>query len=576
MTKIRQPIVTVVGHVDHGKTSILDSFRGSSFQECEAGGITQKISFTKYPLEQMKKACPLVEKEGVWLEIPGFLFIDTPGHAAFTSLRKRGGSLADLAILVVNIKDGIKPQTAEVLQILKAHKTPFVIALNKVDTISGWRVGESCKLKESIKGQAENVSQEFEEARLTFQGALQSQGFDSELYYEISDFSKQIAIVPCSAKTKEGIPELLYVLAGLSQRFLKEGLKIGNETKGVILEVKKEKNLDSIEAILYDGVLKEGDEIAIANFGDPILSKVRSIEEIQDLSYLFKNVKETRAASGLRLQLTNKEGVLAGMLFQKIDGNLDKIKEDFKKEISESVKCDRLGIIVRADSLGSLEALMTLLKQAGIKVLKAGIGSIGKTDVISAKANKEINELDSAIVGFNVEVEKDLIARDVKIITNPVVYKLIEDLQEWRISKKAEIERERLMGLANICKLEILEKYIFRNSNPAVFGVKVLGGKVKPGIYLIDGNGESLAKIKGIQDDKKNVQEAEEGKEVAISLPGVTFDRRLKGVKYLYSDLGEKGFRNFKKNKDLLTAGEKQVLQEIAEIKRRKNEEWGV
>ena len=137
--KIRQPIVTVVGHVDHGKTSILDSLRDSCVQEDEAGGITQKISFTSYPMDQLKTACPLIDKNGIQLNIPGFLLIDTPGHAAFTNLRKRGGSLADLAVLVIDINDGIKPQTAEVIQILKHNKTPFIIALNKIDNISGWK-----------------------------------------------------------------------------------------------------------------------------------------------------------------------------------------------------------------------------------------------------------------------------------------------------------------------------------------------------------------------------------------------------------------------------------------------------
>src|SRR3989304_2161955 len=164
--KIRQPIVTVCGHVDHGKTSILDSFRGSSVQEGEAGGITQKISFTKYPLEMVKSACPLVEKSGVKLGIPGFLFIDTPGHAAFTNLRKRGGALADLAILVVSIKEGVKPQPAAVLQILKANKVPFLIALNKIDSISGWKPHSGKSIKETIENQAINVSQEFQEALL--------------------------------------------------------------------------------------------------------------------------------------------------------------------------------------------------------------------------------------------------------------------------------------------------------------------------------------------------------------------------------------------------------------------------
>jgi translation initiation factor 5B len=571
IAKIRQPIVTVCGHVDHGKTSILDRFRGTSLQEKEAGGITQKISFTKYPLEQIKKASPLTEK--VNLEIPGFLFIDTPGHAAFTNLRKRGGALADLAILVVSIKEGIKPQTAEVIQILKANKVPFLIALNKVDTISGWTKRES--IKESIESLPINAKDEFEEAFLTFQGSLKEHGFDADLFFNITDFAKKIAIVPTSARTGEGISELLFVLCGLSQKYLKEKLKISKEAKGVILEIKKEKGKDSIEAILYDGELKEGDEIAIGSFGEPISSKIRAIEEILPLSDKYKPVDSVLAATGVRLILTNKEGVLSGMPFQKVDNNLEKIKSEFKKEISGIIKHDKQGIIIKADSLGSLEALIFLLKQEHIQIIKSGIGSIGKSDIVNAKANLDINPLDAVIVGFNVELEEDVDKGNVKIVTNDVVYKLIEDLQKWRKERSAEIEKEKLMGLATICKLEILHQYMFRNSNPTIFGVKVLAGKARVGIPLIDNNGEEVARIKSLQHDKSSVNEATQGQELAMALPGITFDRRLKDIKYLYAQLSEKQFRAFKENKDLLSGDEMKVLGEIADIKRKKDINWG-
>jgi translation initiation factor 5B len=556
MAKIRQPIVTVCGHVDHGKTSILDRFR---------------ISFTKYPLEQIKKASPLAAK--VNLEIPGFLFIDTPGHAAFTNLRKRGGALADLAILVVAVKEGIKPQTAEVIQILKANKVPFLIALNKVDTISGWTKRES--VKESIESLPINAKDEFEEAFLTFQGSLKEHGFDADLFFNITDFAKKVAIVPTSARTEEGISELLFVLCGLSQKYLKEKLKISKEAKGVILEIKKEKGKDSIEAILYDGELAEGDEIAIASFGDIIISKIRAIEEISPLSDKYKPAKSVLAATGVRLILTNKEGVLSGMPFQKVDNNLEKIKSEFKKEISGMIKHDKQGIIIKADSLGSLEALIFLLKQENIQIIKSGIGPIGKSDIGSAKANLDINPLDAIIVGFNVELEEDVERGNVKIITNDVVYKLIEDLQKWRKERSAEIEKEKLMGLATICKLEILHQYMFRNSNPAIFGVKVLAGKARVGIPMIDNNGEEVARIKSLQHDKSSVSEATQGQELAMALPGITFDRRLKDIKYLYAQLSEKQFRAFKENKDLLSGDEMKVLGEIADIKRKKDISWG-
>jgi translation initiation factor 5B len=571
--KIRQPIITVAGHVDHGKTSILDCFRGSSIQESEAGGITQKISFTKYPLEQIKKTCPLIKEKNIDIQIPGFLFIDTPGHAAFTNLRKRGGSLADLAILVVDIKEGIKPQTAEVISLLKANKTPFVIALNKIDTISGWPQKDS--IKDSLNNLALNVKQEFETSLMIFQGALQSHGFNSSLYYDIKDFTKEIALVPCSAKTNQGISELLFVLSGLSEKFLSDQLKISEDSKGVILEIKKDKAMENIEAILYDGKLKDNDKLAIATFDGASEVKIRALHEIKPLSNKYESKKEVVAATGIRLQLTNKEGLLPGMPFQKINNNFKELKEQFKKEISGTVKIDNSGIIVKADSLGSLEALLTLLKQSNIKVVKAGIGPINKKDLISAKANLEINPLDSIVIGFNVEMEEELKLGKIKVLTNEVVYKLIEDLEEWRKIKHSEMERERLLELSTICKIEILPAHVFRNSNPAIFGAKILAGKLKSQQILIDDGDNNLAKTKGIQSENHSVEEATEKMEVAISLPGINFERQLKDKKFLYSQISESEFKKFKKNKDLLSQEEIKLLQEIAEIKRKKNESWG-
>ncbi len=583
--KIKQPIVTVCGHVDHGKTSILDCLRGTCVQEGEKGGITQKISFTLYPMNQLKLTCPLIEKSGIKLNIPGFLLIDTPGHAAFTNLRKRGGSLADLAILVIDINEGIKPQTAEVIQILKLNKTPFLIALNKIDNISGWRKNNEKPLKESIESQAMNVKQTFDERYMTLIGSLNSHGFDADLYYNISDFTKKIALVPCSARTREGIPELVMMLCGLSQKYLSDKLKLGKEPKGVLLEIKKEKSTNYIEAILYDGELKKTDEIAIASFDiekDPIITKIRILEEIEPLCARFKPKEKVTASTGLRMQLVEKEEVLPGMPFEIYKNNIKELREKFKKEISEKIQTKNKGIIAKADSLGSLEALLFLLENQKIPVVKAGIGNINKADVISAKANIDINELDAIIAGFNVSIEEDAneLIRDqgkkIKVITEEVVYKLIENLIDWRLEKQKEIEKKRLMELTTICKLKILHQYVFRNTSPAIFGVKVEAGKLKQQIHLIDENGEKVGKIKNIQSEKKSVSEANDGMEVAVSMSGINFERVMKNKNFLYSDLGESQFRNFKKNKDLLSGNEMRILQEIAEIKRKTKADWGI
>jgi len=258
------------------------------------------------------------------------------------------------------------------------------------------------------------------------------------------------------------------------------------------------------------------------------------------------------------------------MPFVAYSGDKEKIKKEFKKEISENIKTQKQGIIAKADSLGSLEALLVLLKQENISVVKVGIGNINKSDIISANANLKINELDAIIVGFNVSVDEDAkeIQSNTKILTNEVIYKLIEEIVEFRTEKRKEIEKKRLMGLTTLCKLKILPEYVFRNTKPAIFGVKVEAGKLISGLNLIDKKGEKVGRIKNIQSEKKSVEEAVENMEVAISIPGVNFERQLKTKEFLYSNISDSQFKNFKKNKDLLSQNEIKVLQEIAEIKR--------
>ncbi len=574
--KIRSPIITVAGHVDHGKTSLLDNIRKTGVQETESGGITQKISFTKVPIENIKKRCQLIQDKGLKLEFPGFLFIDTPGHAAFSHLRKRGGSLADIAILVIDINEGLMPQSIEVIEILKLNKIPFIIALNKIDNISGWRINYKI-LKENIDRQSINTKIQFDEKVFTIIGALYHHSFNSKLFYEIKDFTKEIALVPCSAKTGEGINELILTISGLSQKFLKQQLKLGQNAKGVILEIKKEKSMEYIEAIIYDGILNLKDEIAIATFDEPIITKIRVLEEIEPASLKFKPTERVIAATGIRMQLVNAKSILPGMPFTIYKNNLEDIKKEFKKDLT-TIRIDKEGIIIKADSLGSLEALITLLRQEKIHVISAGIGKINKKDITQAKANIEIDKLNAIILGFNVVIDDEINETDIKnikIITNDVIYRLIEDVKKFQEEKTNEIKKERLLDLSTISKLKILNQFVFRNSNPAVFGIRIDAGKIRKGIPLITENGKNIGRVKDIQDEKNSVEEAVEGKETAISIPGLNFERQLKDISYLYSDLTEKQFKKFKNNKDLLTQSELQALQKIAEIKRITNPNWG-
>lgn len=571
---IRQPIVTVIGHVDHGKTSILDSIRSSAVASKEAGGITQKISFTSYPAEIINKRCrELLEKFKINIDIPGFLFIDTPGHAAFTNLRKRGGSLADLAILVIDINEGLMPQTIESINILKTNKTPFVIAINKIDAVGGWQKKNEDIMK-NFNSQSEFAKKNFENKLYKIIGSLSEFGFDSDLFFRINDFTKQISLIPCSGKTGEGIQELVVMLSGLSQRFLKGKLEIHKEAKGSIIEVKREKENIYIEAIIYDGSISVNDTIVIAGLENPVVTKVRSLFEALPLAKGFKAEKTVNAAAGIRMQTPNADKILPGMPFL-VSDDIKKASSEIQKEISESINLDDEGVAVKADSLGSLEALIAMLRDKNIRIKKAGIGNINKLDAAASSSNFNDDPLNAVVLGFNVSVNNDVKEADVKILANDVVYKLIEDLEKWKKERAVEIEREKLKGLTMPCKIKILP-FVFRQSHPAIFGVNIEKGVLKTGIDLIDGNGEKVDNVKAIQSENKSAEKADKGKEVAISLPNTNFNRKLKKGQTLYSDMSEYNFRVLKENKKLLNQEEIILLQEIADIKRKTKATWGL
>ena len=295
MKSLRSPTCVFVGHVDHGKSSILDKIRGTSIVKQEAGGITQKISCSKVSLENIKKLSGVIfNKLKFDITIPGILFIDTPGHASFTSLRKRGGNISDIAVLVVDIREGFKPQTIEAIEILKHYKTPFILALNKIDLLSGWRSNNDKYLIESINFQGEFVRNLLDQRLYEIVGRLHEYGFNSERFDRVQDFTKQVAIVPLSALTGEGIPELVMIISGLAQKYLEEKLKVHKEEqgKGVVLEVNEQKGLGCVlNVILYDGSLNVNDIILVGGLQKVVTSKVRGIFENG------KNVKNVDAAS---------------------------------------------------------------------------------------------------------------------------------------------------------------------------------------------------------------------------------------------------------------------------------------
>jgi len=574
MKSIRSPVCTVMGHVDHGKTTLLDSIRGTAIALGEAGGITQAISSTNMSIDVIKQICgDLLKKLKFKIALPGILFIDSPGHAAFKNLRKRGGNLADIVILIVDINEGFKPQTEECIEILKQYKTPFVIAANKIDLIPGWNQNEHKLILENIKKQSSAIQELVDTKIYGLVGKLHEKGFNSERFDRVDDHTKQIAIVPISAKSREGLPELFMVLTGLAQKFLEGCLEcdLEKEGKGTILEVKEEKGLGTtLDIILHDGKLKVNDQIVIGGLVNPIVTKVKALFE--PYKKKLKKIKEVNAAIGVKISAPKIKEAISGMPLKVANENLEKAKKEVQEEVEEVIiETDKRGIVVKADSLGSLEALINLLKEKKIDIKRASIGNISKKDM--AEASSESDELNKVILGFNVGGGED---KKVKIIKDDVIYRIIEEFEKWREEEERRIELDKVKGLVKPCKIEVMRNYVFRQSNPAVVGTDVLKGILTSNTPLMKGNGIGVGRVCSLQLEGENVAEAKKGEQVAMAIQGITIGRQIKEGEILFSDIDEKDFIEYKQLKRFLNDDEVEVLKEIARIKREQNPVWGV
>jgi len=583
MKYIRQPIVSVLGHVDHGKTSLLDFIRGSTVAARESGAITQHIGATEVPIEAIYDICGNLLKEKKFT-LPGLLFIDTPGHHAFTTLRTRGGSLADLAILIVDINEGFKPQSYESIKILKQYKTPFVIAANKIDAISGWQKSDETA-KGRIDKQRKNVKTLFEERIYEIIGTVSEQKLNADLYFNISDFRKTIGVIPISAKTGEGIPELLMILVGLAQRFLEDRLHIeSGPGKGSVLEVKEEVGLGkTIDAIIYNGTIKNDDKIVIGTIDKPVVTRIKALlkpkplDEIRDPRERFDNVAEVHAACGIKISSPDLENVIPGAAIRVVKDNLEEVINEIKNQTKIDFELDEQGIIIKADTIGSLEALIKESKEKGIKIRKAEIGNVSKRDIV--ETDSTIDPFNKIIFAFNVkilpEAKEELQKLDITIFDEDVIYTIMENYDEWIEKKKAALERERRQDYIHPGMIKFLPEYVFRVSHPAVIGIRVLSGRIRTGLRLMKEDGRIIGSIKGMQSENKPIEEAIQGQEVAISIEGVTVGRQIKGEDILYTDLPASDAKKLR-DMDVLNADERDVLNKIFEIKRKTDKFWGM
>lgn len=589
--KIRSPIVSVLGHVDHGKTTLLDYIRGSTIAAKEAGGITQHIGATEIPNDTIENICgDFISKLAIKDLIPGLFFIDTPGHAAFTSLRKRGGALADLAVLILDVNDGFKPQTYEALNILKMYKTPFIVVANKIDRLFGWEVHEGASFRETFSNQAKSVQQDLDNKIYEIVGELHKEGFQSERFDRVSNFASQISIIPISAKTGEGVIEVLAMLLGLAQEYLTEQLEIDENApaKGTVLEIKEETGLGvTLDAIIYDGVLRTNDEIALMlSSEDVLVTKIRSIlrplplEEMRDSKKKFRKLDEVVAAAGIKVAAPHLDDVVSGSPFRVLSEDTD-VEQEILNEIDNiTIDTEDEGILVKADTIGSLEAVVKLLREMDIPIRAADIGDVNRRDIINSSIAYDENELHGAIIAFNVDVhpnsEEDLNNSEVKLFSGDVIYQILEEYEEWVKQKQEDKKKSFYDAIIKPAKFVSLPKLVFRQSKPAIIGIESLSGTLKQGQQLINKDGHVVGSIASMEDKGETLPDISRGQRVAMAIKDAIVGKDFEEGDELYVDIPEKHYKYIEREfKDKLTEDEFETLYEFLEIKRKQDSDWG-
>jgi translation initiation factor 5B len=549
-----------LGHVDSGKTSLLDKIRGTAVQSREVGGITQHIGASYFPIETIKKITGklfdnLSKSEN---PVPGLLVIDTPGHEVFANLRMRGGSAADIAIVVVDVNKGLEAQTIESLDILKNRKVPFVIALNKIDQISGWKKNKAILIAEQLKLQDPSILTFLDEKIYTVVGALSRLGYSSEAFWRVKDFTKELAIVPVSASLGTGIPELLAVLVGLAQQYMSKRLeRHETETKGIVLEVNDEVGLGpSANIILLDGTLKQGDRIVVGKKDSVTTTKIKALllpkplDEMRDPRDKFRHVDKVIAAAGLKITSPDLDGVLAGSPLYVVRNQDDeeKLKASVDSEIrSAIIQTESNGIILRCDTIGSIEAITELLKKENIPIRAADLGIITRRDILSAAAVREKDRYLGVVLGFNVKVleeaEKEAFERKIKIFNEKIIYNLVRSYSEWVDYEKLHSDSIIFNEIPPICKFQFMKGYVFRRNDPAVFGAEILVGKLRQKVSIISEDGKRIGVVHQIQNEGKNLDTADRGMQIALSIKGPTIGRQINEGDVFYTDLNSREAR---------------------------------
>ena len=586
MAGLRQPIISLLGHVDHGKTSLLDRIAGSVRAEHEPGGITQHIGAIEVPRSTIVALCEGVLRTEQF-NVPGLLFVDTPGHRSFATLRRRGGALADLAVLVIDAREGVMPQTRESIQILRHEKTPFAVALTKIDLLSGWRKPTGrIALRDEIARSSDEFGRLLDQRLYSVAEELNGVGFSAERYDRVSDFTRNVGIVPVSSKSGVGVPELLALLVGLAQRFLPQELAlVSGSGEATILERSDQKGVGPVSSIiLYRGRLRVGDELVVNGRTEPFRTRVRGIYRPAPAARghggkgrRLAPAPEVEAAAGVYVSAPGIEDALPGGLVRVVanEAEVAEAQHALAQASRPSADLAESGLTVFADTLGGLEALVFECKEAKLSIHSVEVGPVNRAAIVTAATMRDATH--RAILAFNVpvlpEAQPEGDASDVKIFRADVMYRLLDEYRAWKSEREQQIAAQRRLETVHPAKFQCLPGYVFRASKPAIVGIKVLGGTLRPGVRLMKTDGSELGVLRGLQEENRSLDHADEGEEVAAAIEGAIVGRNLAEGEVLYVAVPESAARALKGTD--LSDREKAVLDEIVRIRRVAQPFWG-
>ncbi|KAK9367779.1 hypothetical protein V1509DRAFT_625310 [Lipomyces kononenkoae] len=492
---LRSPICCILGHVDTGKTKLLDKVRQTNVQEGEAGGITQQIGATYFPIEAIKQKTAVVNQDqSMEFKVPGLLIIDTPGHESFTNLRSRGSSLCNIAILVIDIMHGLEQQTLESIRLLRARKTPFIVALNKIDRLYGWEAIPNNGVQDSLAKQSKAVQREFEDRVQKTKLALAEQGLNAELYYKNRNMARNVSLVPTSAVTGEGVPDMLKLLIDLTQNRMSDKLMYLSELECTVLEVKVIEGLGTtIDVVLSNGILREGDRIVLCGMNGPIATNVRALLTPQPLRELrvksaYVHHKEVKAALGVKIAANDLDKAIAGsrLLLVGPDDDEEELMDEVMSDLTSlenALDKSGRGVCVQASTLGSLEALLDFLKQMKIPVMAISIGPVYKRDVMKATTMLEKAREFAVMLCFDVKIDKEAEEyaeqQGIRIFSADIIYHLFDAFTNYQKELLEAKRKETAAQAVFPCVLHTIK--VINKRNPMIVGVDVVEGSLRVG-----------------------------------------------------------------------------------------------